>query len=261
MAAFGEEGVKVARQIEFDTLCGGLVEEGILLEDAVEETLGMLEGERDMGLLFVYRTQDEKNDKDKLMTQCKTIERTAAGEETDVNCLFAYQGLKSTLSGDEGTRALRFVEGRNLIKTLIKACNVKEGEGEESEDEMEEEDSDGEDPEEDRIYFLENTLEVLESLLSSEFYQPRPVCIGLSEEEMGMVYARLEKDQDEPRVATKLLSVLNYLINPAVGGTDDNKAFFSALGGASSLDVTAKCNKKNAIVQKHCSELIGLLLG
>ena len=66
-----------------------MYEQGLLLEDAVAETLQMLEGERDMGLLFVYKTQDEKSDKDKLLTQCKTIERTANGEVS--MCVYTYK--------------------------------------------------------------------------------------------------------------------------------------------------------------------------
>ena len=44
MASFAvEEEVKVAKQVEFDAVVGQLMEEGALLEDAVSETLEILE--------------------------------------------------------------------------------------------------------------------------------------------------------------------------------------------------------------------------
>lgn len=235
---------KVARQVEFDALVSQLMEEGSVLEDAVAETIEILqEDDQDLSLLYVYRTEEEKKEKEKLVGILQTIEKTSKDEDTPVNCIFAFQGLKQVLMREDKKQApqWRICEGRGIVRTLVKLLGVKEGKVESSDSD---EDSDI-DEDEDEIVFMVNALQML-ALFSEEGCKQNRLrsperAFSLDEESMGCVLARLEKHQDESRVAVPLLSFILVLLSQS-----NNKDLFVEGSGVVAVELTQKMHKKTS---------------
>ena len=68
---------------------------------------------------------EEQAAKNKLLGQVSTIERTAFGAESPVNCIFSFQGLKQTLETFTQS-AWRLIESKNVVHTLVHLLRVKE---------------------------------------------------------------------------------------------------------------------------------------
>ena len=77
----------MARQGEFDLLVADLCNEGSTLEDAVAESIEIFSEEYDMTGLYIYTNQKELEAKNAVIKQLDTIEKTAQGLETPVNCM------------------------------------------------------------------------------------------------------------------------------------------------------------------------------
>ena len=170
MASFAvEEEVKLAKQVEFDALVGQLMEEGALLEDAVSETLEILEEDGQcIDYLYVYRNESEQREKEKVLKNCQTIEKTGRGEETTVNCLFAFQGLQQAFKDSNQVKAKnswRLAESRGIVVSLVKLLAVRDKDEERGSDSDASDNSNGEDEDEDEdedeILFVVDTLKML----------------------------------------------------------------------------------------------------
>lgn len=246
MAALLNSEPKFARQVEFDALISQITEEGSLLEDACAEVVEILqEDDQDLSYLYVYSTEEEKKDKESLMKNVQTIEKASKEEETPVNCLFAFQGLKQVLMCEDKKKAVsswRLCEGRSIVKSLVKILGlVKDEEGDGGGDSDEDSDVD---LEEDETVFMVNTLAVL-SLFAEEGSKQNRLksperLFSLDEESMGHVLARLDKHQDESRVAIPLLSFILVLMSQT-----GNKTAFIDGGGVANIELTLKMHKKN----------------
>lgn len=251
------ESGKVARQVEFDALVSQLMEEGSLLEDAVAETIDILqEDEQDLNYLYIYRSEEEKKDKENLVRILQTMEKTARGEDTQVNCLFSFQGLKQALMCEDKQQATfhwRMSEGRGIVRTLVKLLGVNDEKDDSSDND---EDSDV-DEDEDEIVFVLNALQML-SLLSKEgckqnYLRSPERAFSLDQESMGCVLARLDKHQDESRVAVPLLSFILVLLSQ-----NSNKILFVEGRGVGLVEFTLKLNKKNAEIASIGEKILSI---
>lgn len=201
----------LAKQIEFDHLVKEIRESGNTLEESVVEALETLEG-YDLSGLNVYRTEPELQNKIKLEANCRAIERTAVGQESVVNCNFAFQGLKQELSNDGGSSAgvgaWRMVESKRLIASLIRILRVEEEQEKEHEKNGEgDESDDAEDEEEDKILF---NIAVIDTLIFLHQEGGRPNRLvrpenffGLDEELVTILMKRIDEDIGEARVLSK----------------------------------------------------------
>ncbi len=257
MASFAvEEEVKVAKQVEFDAVVGQLMEEGALLEDAVSETLEILEEDgQDLDYLYVYRNESEQREKDKILKNCQTVEKCGRGEETTVNCTFSFQGLQQAFNDADQLKSKhswRLAEARGIVMSLVKLLAVKE----EEEKDKDNDDSDGsDDEEEDEILFMVEVLRMLLMIAEEGSIQARlrapEKAFSLDEESMNIVLARLDESSDELRVAKPLAQFIKILVSQ---GT--NKTLFVDGGGVSNLELTAKMHKKNQELIDLCTAAV-----
>ncbi len=256
MASFAvEEEVKVAKQVEFDAVVGQLMEEGALLEDAVSETLEILEEDgQGLDYLYVYRNESEQRDKDKILKNCQTVEKCGRGEETTVNCTFSFQGLQQAFNDADQLKSKhswRLAEARGIVVSLVKLLAVKE----EEEKDRKSDDSDDSDEEEDEILFMVEVLRMLLMIAEEGSIQARlrapEKAFSLDEESMNIVLARLDESSDELRVAKPLAQFIKILISQ---GT--NKTLFVDGGGVSNLELTAKMHKKNQELINLCTAAV-----
>ena len=246
MAALLDGEPKYARQVEFDALIAQITEEGSTLDDAAKEALEILQADdQDLSYLYVYFTEEEKRDKEALMKNVQTIEKASREEETPVNCLFSFQGLKQVLMCEDKKKAIsswRLCEGRSIVKSLVRILGLVKADDDDKSDSDEDSDVD---EDEDEIMFMVNTLAIL-SLFAEEGSKQNRLrsperLFSLDEESMGYVLARLDKHQDESRVAIPLLSFILVLMSQT-----ENKASFIAGGGVANIELTLKMHKKNA---------------
>ena len=261
MASFAiEEEVKVAKQVEFDALVGQLMEEGALLEDAVSETLEILEEDgQSIDYLYVYRNEDERREKDKILKNCQTVEKTGRGEETTVNCIFAFQGLQQAFTDSNQMKAKnswRMAESRGIVVSLVKLLAVRD-EDEEDKDSDSDASDDSDDRDEDEILFVVDTLKMLLMVAEEGSKQARlrapEKAFSLDEESMKLVLARLDESQDELRIAKPLTTFIKILISQAT-----NKALFIEGGGVGALELTCKMHKKNPDLLALCTSAVDM---
>lgn len=262
---------KYAKQAEFDYLVNEMVEEGQRLEDAVSDVLEILVGEgQSTSSLYIYTTSQQLECKKKLQTQCGTIEKRSKNTETSVNCLFSYQGLKATLekemengSGkDSDIMSWRFIEGRNMIKTLVR--NLAVGEDENSDDDsdsnIDKDDADSDsdcDEDEDRAMFIVDTVDLLNFIamngISKGILLAPEVCFALDEELMTVIHDRLDKMMTDARVVKQVLAFLLVLCSNSV-----NVMLLKEVSGGASkalLVVVGKYHKNDSIVQESVAVL------
>lgn len=266
-------GLKYAKQAEFDYLVNEMVEEGTRLEEAVSDVLEILVGEgQSTSSLYIYTTTAQLESKKKLQAQCGTIEKRSKNTETSVNCLFAYQGLKATLekeidnssSGkDSDVMSWRFIEGRNIIKTLVR--NLTVGEDENSDDENEdnidaEEDSDSDvDEDEDRAMFIIDTIDMLnfiavQGIQLNLLLKPEPT-FTLDEDLMIIIHDRLDKMLSDVRVVRQTLAFLLVLC-----GTAANVALLKEVKGKELLEIVGKYHKNDNTVTESVAVLLQTIL-
>jgi hypothetical protein len=260
MSAFS--GLPLLPQKVFDDMVTEIIGStpGITLEEAVTEALATFEEDFRPDSLFVYRSDEALKTKVKLDANLATVERCADDEESRVNCTFAFQGLRQTLTStnpaDKG--AWRLVESRKLAHTLVKLLKVKEGEDDDTEKDgaMEDDDDDDEeDEEEDRILFHVSVLELLLFLAfsgASQFLSAE-TAFSLSQELMEVLIARFDSSMSELRVASKLVDLLAVLLSQSC-----NRDFFRE-AGVPVLSLCAKFHKKNAALNAKIEALTAAL--
>jgi hypothetical protein len=259
MSAFS--GLPLLPQKVFDDMVTEIIGStpGITLDEAVTEALATFEDDFRPDGLFIYRSDDALKTKVKLDANLAAVERCAADQESQVNCTFAFQGLRQTLTStnpaDKG--AWRLVESRKLAHTLVKLLKVKEDEDEDAEKDgaMEDDDDDDEDEEEDRILFHVSVLELLLFLAfsgASQFLSAETT-FSLSQELMDILITRLDSSMSELRVASKLVDLLAVLLSQ-----NCNRDFFRE-AGVPVLSLCAKFHKKDAALNAKIEALTAVL--
>jgi hypothetical protein len=200
----------IARQVDFDAVVKDLIESnGLSLEDAAAEANEIFASEYDTSGLFIYRTTDELNEKQKMETRLKTIDAASRGTETFVNASFALQGIQQLLGRniDNGiTRgSWKLVESRRLLPSLVRMLAINnEDEKSDARAAAVEDDSDGEDEDEEKILqtltVLENAMFVAGNAMSNpSLFRDAASMLSLEEDLVGIVYARLDEDIAEAR--------------------------------------------------------------
>jgi hypothetical protein len=93
-------------------------------EEAVNDTLEMFqENNLDTSLLYLYYSDMDRQEKQKVEQNLHTIDQCSQGKTTFINCSFAIQGLRQSLTSSVShlrTGALRLSENSHLINWLFK---------------------------------------------------------------------------------------------------------------------------------------------
>ena len=260
MASFAntESEVRWAKQVEFDALIEQLMEEGATLEEACNETLEILEEDgQARDFLYEYRTEEERNHKNKVLKNCQTLEKTTRDEESPVNCHFAYQGLKQAFRDDDQYKSKyswRLAEGRGIVSTLVKLLAVRDQDWKEK-DKNSDDSDDSEDEEEDEILFVQSTLEMIIMIATEGSKQARlrlpEKAFSLDEESIKIVLARLEESQYEIRIVKPLVAFIKILISQTT-----NREYFCEGGVVEAIELTQKMHKKNADLIDICANVV-----
>ena len=265
MAAFGEEMTTLpfARQQDYDALVKDLIEsDGMSIEEAAAEALATFEEEFNPAGLFIYRSKAEMDEKLKVESNIKTIEKASRDEDTVVNASFCFQGLRQSLGGAnaallEGT--WHMIEARGLLKTLLRMLKVTEKDEDEGEKALGEDSDEDEDEDENAILLTVTVLDFTTFLLqaastSARFFRDVNGFVTLDEELLMLVKGRLDEDVGELRVVSKLIPILTILLRVEL-----NKTLFVAMSGIDLLELTVKMHKKNAALVGEIKTLIASL--
>lgn len=223
---------------------------GMTLQEAVAEAKAIFEEEYSLEGLYIVGDEDDAKQKQKLETNLATVERCALGQDTQVNCTFAFQGLIQTLTNNtnelQQRGSWRLVESRRLVRSLVKLLQVgedeKEGGG--AADAGEDDDDDEEDAEEDRTLFLVSVLELLLLIQAggAQFFWSAESSFVLLPELYDVLMMRLDESMSEKRIAVKLLQVLSKAILPQ----PENKAALLERGLAALLETTKRFHAKDS---------------
>ncbi len=267
MSAFGEaeesDVLPLARQQDFDALMKELIEtDGMSIEEAADEALATFTEAYNPASLFIYRNKAEMEEKLKVESNIKTIERASRGEDSVVNATFCFQGLRQSLGGTNASLlegSWHMIEARGLFKTLLQMLKVIEKEEDEGEKAMGEDSDEDEDEDENTILLNVSVLDFTNFLLqaastSARFFRDVDGFITVDEELLAVVKGRLDEDVGEPRVVTRLVPVLKTVLRLAT-----NKDLFLAMSGVDLLELTVKMHKKNAALVGEIKTLIAAL--
>jgi len=248
-------GFKLLPQKVFDAMVVEIKDStpGMTLLESVEEAKGTFEEDFSLEGLWIYETEDEFKEKEKLEKNLACVEKTATGLETRVNCSFAFQGIMQALVS---AKAWRLVEARRLPHSLIQL--LQKGQDEDSDAEAERsggEDEDGEDEEEDRIVFFSSVLDILLHLASgaSSRFLSAEGAFTLTEEQLQVITSRLDQSMSEKRCVSRIISLLRVILSQPV-----NKAAFAETG-VPVLTLTRKFHAKDAELCSSIDHLVSFL--
>jgi len=227
---------------------------GMTLAEAVVEAGAVFEEDYSLEGLWVYGDENEMAAKVKVEANLTVVERTAANEETAVNCRFAFQGLSQALNatGRLQKGAWRLVEARKLVHSLVALLQVREGEGEGGARDDGEDDDDEEDEDEDRALFLCAVLDLILFLANgapSHFLNAEGA-FTLPPESLIFLTSRLDESMSEKRVASKLVDVLAVLLSQT-----SNRAAFAETG-VPLLGTVAKFFSKDAGLKSKIDHIL-----
>jgi hypothetical protein len=109
--------MKRARQPDFDQIVKDCIEQGASVEEACSEAVETFEESNyDMSGLFLYRNEEEMQEKDRIESRCKTIESVITNYSYVVNMIFALQGLSQIIKKEETARSSLMVNALHLME-------------------------------------------------------------------------------------------------------------------------------------------------
>jgi hypothetical protein len=190
MSELLESQIPIARQVDFDAFVKDLMDSNALsIEDAAEEAVETFSSDYDISGLFIYRNKREFDEKVKVETRCKTIEKAGKGTDTFINANFAFQGLIKLLKdSDENVKEgmWHMFNSKRIVNSLIQLLIVQKTD--DKKEEIGEIDSDSDEEDEDEAKVLQ-TVAVLDFLIfiiqsafaSSQYFQDLALFCALDE--------------------------------------------------------------------------------
>jgi hypothetical protein len=270
-------------QREFDHLVQELVQQGYDWHDAVDETLAtFVDSNLNVSGLFIYRSKEEWDAKQKSDTRIGILEKCAQGTETFVNASFAMQGLTQTIrnGGPNSQGTLTLLEKRKLFKTLFKILLNLAKYDDDSDSDEEEDDDDEIVLQKSRI--LEFSLFLLQQDPAN--FSNFKDMLSLSDEEVSGLKVLLENHADDSRYvnllsivafATTFKKILTFFVTITVLNdrlsdltldllrvlmqVDHNSDMMRQVGILQELDLIKKMHKKSESIQAKsisCSLLL-----
>lgn len=178
MSELLESQTPIARQVDFDAFVKDLMDSNALsIEDAADEALETFSSNYDILGLFIYKNKREFDEKVKVETRCKVIEKASKGTETFINANFAFQGLIKILKdSDEIVREgiWHMFTSRKIVHSLVQLLIVQKMDDKKEEiGEIDSEDSDEEDEDEAKILQIVAILDFLIFIIQSAFTSPQ----------------------------------------------------------------------------------------
>lgn len=133
-----------AKQSDFDSMVEDFIKQEASIPDACIDAIETLtRSNYDLSNLYLYRNEEEYQEKLRVENRCKTIESILSNSSYLMNLSFAIKGLIQTIEAEDTPKrgnALKLIETRKLFSTLLSVLPaLSESIDEEDEEDNEEE--------------------------------------------------------------------------------------------------------------------------
>jgi hypothetical protein len=159
------------RQEDYDVMVSDFVKQSVPFKEACIDAIETLERSNyDLSVLFLYRTEEELQLKERIENNCKMIEGSIVNTSYTNNLVFSIHGLSSILRGDlqYHTNEIKLLENRKffhsillLLKTLASEVIDQDSGDIDGKDDAEDDDGDDEDGEDITGKIAAQVLELL----------------------------------------------------------------------------------------------------
>lgn len=239
--------INYAKQSMFDQLIEELiVQNGLSIDDACQQTLEMFADEYDMSKVYIYNNQKQYDMKLNIQRICNTITNASLGNDSFINANFCLQGLLQILPTE--SNCFKLLDTYKIILSLIKLLSVENKDDENDDMIGEDEDDDDDDEDANRKFQTIRCLETLQFISIEIIKNPQLVFSSLDffnigEDNIDILLKRLDEDIGEEDITKKLIEFLLIILS-----YENNRVIFKDKGGIDLLELATKMNKKNQFI-------------